>query len=217
LPIFYGLLGLIALVGAIALIANLGGGGESGPFTARPLNAPVGTTAEGFYYKGKPDAPVKVVEYADFQCPSCGAFARQSEAAIDSKYVENGKIQMIYHEFPLPQHPNAIPAAEAARCAGDQGKFWPMHDLLFARQSQWENDGNVVPRLTTYATDIGLNRDTFAQCMASGKWTNAVKQAAAAAEQVGVQFTPTFAVDGKQVDASQLEATIDAALKAKGQ
>ena len=124
---------------------------------------------------------------------------------------------MISHEFPLSQHPNAVPAAEAARCAGDQGKIWPMHDLLFARQRQWENDGNVVPRLTTYATDLGLNRDTFAQCMASGKWTNAVKQAGAAAEQAGVRFTPTFAVDGKQVDAAQLEATIDAALKAKGQ
>ncbi len=88
----------------------------------RPLNAPTGLTPDGYAYKGNPDAPVKVVEYADFECPGC-ANAEEVFGEQINRYVEEGKIQFIYHELPLSQHPNAIPAATAARCAGEQGRF----------------------------------------------------------------------------------------------
>src|SRR5919202_1763575 len=99
---FYILLGLIAVIIAITLVANLSRSttGSSTPFTPQALNAPLGRTADGFYYKGNPNAPVKVVEYADYQCPHCGEYAAQLEPTIDRQYVETGKIQMIYHEFP---------------------------------------------------------------------------------------------------------------------
>ena len=215
---FYILLGLIAVVIAIALVANLSRSatGSSTPFTPRALNAPVGRTADGFYYKGNPNAPVKVVEYADYQCPHCGEYAAQLEPTIDRQYVETGKIQMIYHEFPLPQFPYAMPAAEAARCAGDQGKYWPMHDLLFAKQSEWTGASNITNSLISYAGQLGLDRNTFTQCLSSGKWAAAITAARDAGTQAGVQATPTFAVDGKQVSSDMLQATIDAALKAKG-
>ncbi|NTW02556.1 MAG: thioredoxin domain-containing protein, partial [Oscillochloris sp.] len=85
------------------------------------LTAQIGRTAEGYYYKGSPDAPIKVVEYADYQCPGCGEFDRTLAPLIDRDYVATGKVQFIYHELPLTSiHPNAQAAAEAARCAGDQ-------------------------------------------------------------------------------------------------
>src|SRR5215207_1600067 len=92
------------LVGAI-VASSLGQAAVSvTPFTARTINAPTSVTSEGYAYKGNPDAPVTVIEYGDFQCPSCGAFATQQEASFDQKYVETGKVRFIYHDFPLPQH-----------------------------------------------------------------------------------------------------------------
>ncbi len=216
--IFYILLALIAVVGAVALIANLTQQDSSGaaPAAPRVLRAPVGTTPKGFYYKGNPDAPVKVVEYADYQCPHCAAYAREIEPTIDSQYVETGKIQMVYHEFPLPQFPYAIKTAEAGRCAGEQGKFWPMHDLLFQRQRDWTDDPNITARLAAYAAELGMDRAAFERCLSGGKWTAAITAAAESGMKAGIQSTPTFEVDGKQVFSDQVQATIDAALKAKG-
>jgi protein-disulfide isomerase len=162
------------------------------PFTARSINAPTGVTPEGYAYKGSPDAPLTVIEYGDFQCPSCAAFATQQEAGFDQRYIETGKVRFIYHDFPLPQHNNAVIAAAAARAAGEQGKFWPMHDLLFARQR---------------ACEQALTSETFVPALEAARQQS---------EQRGVQATPTFEVNGRLVDASQLEAAIAAALQASG-
>jgi protein-disulfide isomerase len=186
------------------------------PFTARTINAPTGATPEGYAYKGSPDAAVTVIEYGDFQCPSCAAFATQQEAAIDQRYVETGKVRFIYHDFPLPQHDNAVIAAAAARAAGEQGKFWPMHDLLFARQRTWSTSTNIQPLLSSYAEAIGLDRQAFEHVLTSEKYVSALQAARQQSGQRGVQATPTFEVDGTLVDASQLQAAIDAALQAKG-
>ena len=101
----------------------------------RALNAPTGQIAEGYWYTGNADAPVTVTVFGDFQCPSCAAVYQRIEGGSDTSYIETGKVQFIYHDFPL--HPNAIPAAQAARAAGAQGKFWAMHVLLYARQTAW--------------------------------------------------------------------------------
>ena len=186
------------------------------PFTARTINAPTGVTPEGYAYKGSPDAPVTVIEYGDFQCPSCAAFATQQEAAIDQRYVETGKVQFIYHDFPLPQHDNAVIAAAAARAAGEQGKFWQMHDLLFTRQRTWSTSNAIQPLLVSYAEAIGLDRQAFEQALTSEKFVAALETARQQSGQRGVQATPTFDVNGRLVDASQLEAAIEAALQAQG-
>lgn len=220
LPFFYGLLALIAIVGG-AFMLNLTRNQPAAPAQpsseiVRTLNAPTGTTAEGFAYKGDPNAPVKVIEYADFQCPACGYFFRTIERTIDQRYIESGQVQLIFHDFPLPQHANAIATANAARCASAQNAFWPMHDLLFARQDEWEADRNITTRLNGYAAELGLDSAAFSQCMADPSTTSAITAAATASTERGVTGTPSFDVNGTLVDATQLEATIQAALSAGG-
>lgn len=220
LPIFYGLLLLIALLGGTLLLmqARSQPPAPAQPSTTlmRPLSAPSGTTLEGFAYKGDPAAPVKVIEYADFQCPACGYFSQTLEPALDQSYIETGKVQLIFHDFPLPQHGNAIPTAAAARCAGAQDAFWPMHDLLFGRQREWQSDHNIQPRLTGYAAELGLDRAAFEQCMADPGLTSALEDAATESAQRGITGTPSFEVNGRIVDATELEAAIQAALSAGG-
>lgn len=216
LPLFAGAAALILLVVGAIVVSNLGYDETAivSPFTPRALNAPTGTTPDGFAYKGDSDAPVKVIEYGDFQCPSCAAYATQMERQIDRAYVETGKVQFIYHDFPLPQHPHAITVASAARAAGEQGKYWAMHDLLFERQRQWSNRSDILPLLRGYADAIGLDRAVFDKAMEGEKYTTALEAARGAAGQRGVQATPTFDVNGTLVSAAELEGAIEAALQA---
>jgi predicted DsbA family dithiol-disulfide isomerase len=226
----YWVLGAVVILVAAFLVAfaALRGGGD---ITAREVKAPVGNIPEGMsytneggqtinlpaglWYKGDPNAPVKIIEYADYQCPSCASFTAIYEDSITRNYVETGRVQLIYHEFPLQQHANAVPAAEAARCAGDQGKYWQMHDTLYSKQTEWESDGNAVSRFAGYAAALGMDRGAFESCMAADKHLAAVNASGAAAQAANIQATPTFYVNGKKTDASNLKQAIDAALQGK--
>jgi len=179
-----------------------------------PLTAPTGQTPEGYYFKGSADAPVTVIEYVDFQCPFCARFATTQGLVIDRDYVETGKIKYIVHDYPLKQHPNAIPASEAARCAGDQNAFWPMHDMLFANQAQWSEVNNPLLQFAAYAEQLKLDRDSFLKCMRSGKYTKAITKAVMEGDEAKILATPQFVIDGKQYDAGEIEAAIEAALAA---
>lgn len=181
----------------------------------RPLDAPTGLTEDGFAYKGDPNAPVQVVEYSDFQCPACGSAEEAFGPTLD-RYAEEGKIHFIYHEFPLPQHTNGVPTAAAARCAGEQDSFWQMHNVIFARQREWSNDRNITPRLTRYAEELGLDTAAFGECLSSGKYTQPIQEAVQTGEQAGVRATPTFFVNGRQVETGALINEIEAALAAGG-
>ena len=217
LPLLLLVLAFVALIAVAILVSSLSRPTATvSPFTARTINAPVGTTPEGFAYKGSPDAPVTVIEYGDFQCPSCANFATQLEEQIDQRYVETGKVRFIYHDFPLPQHNHAMIAAAAARAAGEQGKFWQMHDLLFTRQRAWSNASDIMPLLRGYADALGLDREAFEQVLDSQKYTAALEAARQAGSARGVNATPTFEVGGKLVNSAELEAAIEAALQAKG-
>lgn len=218
LPLILVAVALVALVGGAIAISRLGQQPPTvSPFTARAINAPTGITPEGFAYKGSPDAPVTVIEYGDFQCPSCAAFATQMETSFDEQYVETGKVRFIYHDFPLSQHNHAMIVAEAARVAGEQGKFWAMHDLLFSRQRAWSASSNIEPLLGSYAEAIGLDRQAFLDALGAGKYTDALKAAQQEAQSRGVNATPTFEVDGTLVGAGELLGAVDQALAAKGQ
>jgi len=157
---------------------------------------------------------VTVIEYADFQCPACGAFFSQLEPAFTHDYIDTGKVRLLYHDFPLQQHPNAIPAAEAARCAADQGAFWGMHDLLFANQSAWSELPQPAGQFIGYADQLKLDRAAFQQCLSSHTSRAAVLQAQRDSIQANIQQTPTFVIDGRQYLASDLPAAIAAALAA---
>lgn len=170
---------------------------------------------DSFPSKGSADAPVTVVEYADYQCPGCAAFANLSEPAIDKEYIETGKVRFIYHEYPLTSiHANAIPAAEAGRCAADQGKFWDMHKLIFANQQQWAPVSRPLPLFQTYANAINLDAATFEQCMTSNKHQATIQAAQANAVDAQISSTPTFVIGDKQYTASTMRDGIEEALAA---
>lgn len=174
-------------------------------------------TPEGFYYKGDPEAPVRMIEYSDYQCPACAQFHTVLAGQIDQEYVETGKIQFVFHDFPLSMHQHAVIAAEAARAAGSQGQFWQMNKLLFERQREWAGTLNPQQLFVRYAEELGLDRDQFEQALQNGTYRDQVRAAEQAAIQVGIGGTPTFMVEGRQVNAGQLVAAIESALAAKGQ
>jgi predicted DsbA family dithiol-disulfide isomerase len=176
---------------------------------------PPGTTANGLYYQGDPEAPVTVVEYSDFQCPACAYHSANAVARLKAEYVETGKVRLVFHDFPLQMHPNAPVASQAARCAGEQGYFWEMHDALFTNQDAWAS--NPDPTLfAEYASQAGADADTFTSCLQSGTYASAVEAARAASAQAGITATPTFVVDGQVVEIPLLFDKVDAALADKG-
>jgi protein-disulfide isomerase len=205
--------GVVAMVAVVGLVIFLNRNSNE----VKAPTAPVGRTAEGFYYKGNPDAAVKVIAFEDFQCPGCAYFSRNLAPILERDYINTGRVQFIFHELPLTNiHPNAVAAAEAARCAGDQGKFWEMHDQLFNNQSLWAQLSSPLNTFSGYAGIIGINRTTFEACMQAGTHREAILTAAKDAATLGVQATPSFSVNGQIVDSSRLFTAIDAALRAAG-
>jgi protein-disulfide isomerase len=210
--IFYAILAVIAIAG-VALLATV----NQRPGTDTSSRPSITTTIplDTLPARGQADAPVTVVEYADFQCPACGTFATTMESGIVKDYIDTGKVRLVFHDFPLPQHANAIPAAEAARSAADQGAFWPYHDLLYARQAEWENSADPLPLFASYAEQLKLDRSKFEAAYNSHTHRATIVQLYQDSSNGGVNQTPTFVIDGKAYYANELRAAIDAALKAK--
>ena len=191
-----------------------------------PTLQPVGTIAEHplmnrpqvkFNAMGDPNAPVKIIEYSDFQCPYCAQFVKNTEQQIIDAYIATGKVYFEYHSFSDFIGPESARAAEAAYCAGDQNKFWEMHDIIFANQTG-ENAGAFTDkRLKAFAAKIGLDTAKFNDCFTSGKYADQVKQDGVAATQAGVKATPSFVVNGKLIEGAQpfsvFQSEIDALLK----
>lgn len=140
--------------------------------------------------RGSQTARIVVVEFSDYQCPFCAMFFRQTLPQLDQDYIKSGKIKYVFNNVPLDNiHPAAFKAAEAAECAGEQSKFWEMHDRIFS------NPRNLsAADLTAHAKTIGLDVPRFSQCLETGKTTSAVKAGLAQAANVGVDGTPTFVI-----------------------
>ncbi|MFV9506829.1 MAG: DsbA family protein [Oscillochloridaceae bacterium umkhey_bin13] len=213
---FYWAVGGLVILGAAFLITFAARGGFGGN-AVNPVNAPIGQTAEGFWYKGDPNAPVTVIKYSDYQCPSCAFYDQRMAPSIERDYIETGKVQFVYHEFPLNGHQHAIAAGTAGRCAGDQGQFWGMHDLIFQNQDIWSQARTVNNIFSGYAGQLGLDRAAFDQCLSSGTYTPQMEAAAQSSIARGVTGTPTFDVNGTLVNMNSLPSAIEAALRAAGQ
>jgi protein-disulfide isomerase len=179
------------------------------------LTVATGRTDAGFWYKGDPNAPVKVVEFADYQCPGCASFALGQEEQIMQEFVEPGKVQFIFNDFPLQQHAQARSAHTAAFCAGEQGEYWSMHDTLYKRQNEWSDNRRAESLFAGYAQALGLDTAAFQQCQSSG-FASQIDQGVADGLAINVPATPSFTVDGKLVSRDQLVNEINAALAAKG-
>jgi protein-disulfide isomerase len=139
--------------------------------------------------RGDANAPVTIVEFSDYQCPFC---ARVNPTLERVRKTYGDRVRIVFKDYPLPNHAEAPKAAEAARCAGDQGKYWEMHDAMFANQRALG-----VPSLKQAARAIGLDGAAFDQCLDSGKWTAAVRAGNALGEKMGVNSTPTLYINGR--------------------
>ncbi|MGA8185360.1 MAG: thioredoxin domain-containing protein [Terriglobia bacterium] len=151
---------------------------------------------------GSKDARVTLVEFTDYQCPFCGRAFRQTYPPVVAEYVKTGKLRYVIHNYPLTQlHANAFRAAEAARCAQDQGKFWEMHDRLFGNQKSLDEKG-----LEASARALGLDTQQFQQCLTSGKYKKEVQDEVEAGKKLGVTGTPTFFLGPTGNDPDQIKA-----------
>jgi protein-disulfide isomerase len=204
---------------------------------------PVARPQAKFNAAGDPNAPVKMIEYADFQCPFCRNFWRDTEMQIMDTYVKTGKVYYEYHALAFvgtdSGNTESQRAAEAAYCAGDQDKFWEMHDTIFANQGANENSGALDDaHLKTFAQNIGLDMAKFNDCFGGGKYTTRVVQEITEAEKIVAAApnhaelvaankyspsglsTPSFMVNGRLIPGAlsfgEFQKEIDAALAAAG-
>lgn len=160
---------------------------------------------------GNPNAPVTLVEFSDFQCPFCQRFFSQSYQQLKAKYVDTGKVKVVFRHFPLPIHQNAEKAAEAGECAARQGKFEAYHDTLFTK-GQADGTGLALADLKTYASDLGLDVGRFNACLDNGEAAAAVAQDFRDGQVAGVNGTPSFVLNGEKIVGAQPTDIFDQAL-----
>jgi len=168
---------------------------------------------------GESDAPVVVREFADYQCPACQNFSDASRK-LREQYVASGQVRFVYFDLPLQQHENAMPAAMAARCAGDQDSYWEMHDQLFDMQTEWSGSSKPVETFERYAEELGLETRRFRRCMATDLHLEDIEQSRQVATQLRVMSTPTVMVDNIRLTRpgwGQLSAVVERELAEKTQ
>jgi protein-disulfide isomerase len=162
--------------------------------------------------KGPDNAPITIVEFSDFECPFC---SRAIGTVDEVMKAYEGKVKLVFRQFPLSFHPNAQKAAEASLCAADQKKFWEYHDVLFQNQKALQVDS-----LKKYAADLKLDTAAFNKCLDSGEKAATVKADMDAGQKAGVSGTPAFFVNGivlsGAVPAEEFKSIIDSELQAKG-
>lgn len=157
--------------------------------TLPPTETPdVVLSVEGEPFKGDKNAKLTLIEFSDYQCPFCARHARETLPQIERDYINTGKIKYVFRDFPLEAiHKEAFKAAEAAHCAGEQGKYWEMHDRLFANQQALDLNG-----LSRHAQALALDLQTVQQCLRSGRHAANVRKDISNGLKAGVRGTPTF-------------------------
>jgi protein-disulfide isomerase len=195
---FVFLLGVIAVLGAGALgyVATR----PKGRTMAIDPNMPLGTAQS--FLMGSADAPVQITEFADFECPLCSEWATITEPDVRERLIKPGLVAIRFYVWPLPMHKNTWAASNAAYCANEQGRFWPMHDRLFYTQDLWNGQATSNPdrNMKGYAKDLGLDQAKFAECYDSGRQLPNIKASAAEAERRGLGGTPTFIIGDKAIE-----------------
>ena len=144
---------------------------------------------------GDQNAPVTIIEYSDFQCPFCGKFFKETESVLREKYIKTGKVKFIYRSFAFLGQ-ESLWAANAARCAGEQGKFWQYHDYLYSNQREENQGAFSKDNLKSFATALGLDKEKFNACLDSEKYTDLIQKETKAGGEAGVQGTPANFING---------------------
>lgn len=188
------------------------------PQTARA--DPVVEAADRGRVLGDSSAKTWVIVASDFQCPYCKTWHDETYPALVSEYVRSGKVKVAYINYPLSQHRNAIVTAEAAMCAGAQGKFWEYHDELFDTQRQWAAMPDPKAVLDSIATLVGVNNVAWKQCVASGKVRPLIEADQSRAQAAGVRSTPSFLIGNQTFLGAQpieaLRPALDSAIAKDG-
>ncbi len=158
---------------------------------------------DGSFSLGVKDAPLKVTEYSDFQCPFCEAFFTRTMPAFLTDFIQKGSMFFTYRDFPLDGHYNAFPASEAVHCAGDQNRFYAMHDMLFSFSDLWTDARDAQPVFEKFADALGLDTDKFRACMNQHAFSGAIHASLSEANALGITGTPGFSVNGFKVSGAQ--------------
>jgi protein-disulfide isomerase len=169
--------------------------------------------------KGSATAPVTLYEMSDFQCPFCAEYALETAPVLDREYVATGKVRVVFVNFPLPMHRNSVPAAELAMCAARQGRFWPMHDILFRTQRRWQGLAEPGAYFLSLGDSVGADRDSLTSCLRNREERELVRSDAQGAVRSGAHSTPTFYIErGLLVGAQPIEVfrtVLDSILREK--
>ncbi len=149
-------------------------------------------SVDGDYVLGSKDARVTIIEFSDLECPFCGRFHEQTFPSLKEKYIDTGKVNFIYKHFPLSFHKQALPTAIAAECAGEQGKFYEMIDLLFNKKEEWAPLSDLTEKLVSYAKSLDLDETKFRACLNSKDVKNKIQKDFNEGQSRGVSGTPAF-------------------------
>jgi protein-disulfide isomerase len=192
-------IGLFLVLGIGGVVATRGPGAPREP-PADPTAAS-DTSADSALLaartKGSPHAPITVLEIADFQCPACRVFWRETMPLLQREYVDAGKIRVLFVNLPLVSiHPNAAAAHEFAMCAAAQDRFWPVHDMLFDQQSLWAQLDDPGAYFYSVAAATGLATDSLDACVTTGRMRHLIQREAESVVRAGVQSTPSFVIEG---------------------
>jgi protein-disulfide isomerase len=204
----YGLIAVVVVVAVIvvAILVILTQGQSPAPTPAELAGESQGAT----------DAPVVVVEYADYQCPYCRQWFLGPYPQLKTDYIDTDQVRLVFRNLAFIGN-ESIWAAEAAECAGDQGQFWAYHDLLFQKQGPENSGAFSRNNLKQVAASLGLDTAQFNQCLDSGKYLSLVQQQSAGAQSLGIHSTPSFLVNSQLVQNGSnypdLNAAIEVALK----
>lgn len=167
---------------------------DAGPAPVPDQQSVILERADRARSKGEADAPIRIVEIADFECSFCARYYHESYQAIDSIYVRPGIARYVWISFPNSTHPRAWPAIEAAFCAGAAGRFWPMHDVLFERRDEWMAAPDPDALFRSWAGEIGIEEESFAACTRNDQTAPLQVRDYESAITAGVTSTPFFVV-----------------------
>jgi protein-disulfide isomerase len=184
---------LVAGIGTLSYMSSQSSGG-----TVDTTLAPVPNQG---HVAGSDSALVEVIEFGDFECGACGSFANLTEPDVRARLVLTGQVRFRFMDFPLQGHRNTWPAHNAAWCAGEQNKFWEMHDAIYQNQDRWATAATRRPEkfLSGLARQVGVGMEQYEQCMATQKYRPQIQANSLEGMRLGVGVTPTFLFGSKRV------------------
>jgi protein-disulfide isomerase len=193
---FYTLLVVLGLAGAVIIGMVM---------RQKPVSIPANVTVQaadtaGFrgYMLGRPDAPVEITEFGDYQCPACAGFDMVQFPTVKERLIDGGRIRWRYRDFPLDNiHRHARLSAHAAACADEQGKYWDAHRLIYEAQADWAGSPDAAGDLRDIIKALGADMGKYDDCMQSAKYAGRIQASLDEGTKLGVPSTPTFLVGGR--------------------